>query len=143
MSTLYKTTTATLNNAIIDACFDAGVTLPLLGMNDDADGADIANGFLLLDTKFRRTNQVTINGTVSRKVRAFGTFTVYICTPINSGTKQTLEIADVLHSAMSSQRFTAVFCYPGYIDSGHQIAYSKGNYWCVPFLVNFYIEEYI
>jgi hypothetical protein len=112
-------------------------------MNDDADGLDLSAGFLLLDTRFKKTNQVTINGTVARKVRAFGTFTVYICTAVNRGTKQTLEIADILHSAFSSQRFSGVFCYPGYVDSGHQIAYSKGNYWCVPFVVNFYVEEYI
>ncbi len=139
MSTIFTTTTS----ALITTILDAGITLPILGINDDADGVNLSQGFLLLDVEFRNNTQVTINGTVSRKVRVRGAVTVHICVPMNTGTKQALEIADVLHSTLSSQRFNHIFCYPGVVDSRYQIAYSKGEYWNTPFRCNFYIEEYI
>jgi len=139
MSTIFKDTTSTLISLIID---EPSITLPVIGVNDDGAGVDLTDGFLMVDIKFRSNQQVTING-LHPKVRPRGQVAVAICTPINKGASAGLEIADILHTLISSKRISNVFCYPGYVDSSYKIAYSKGNYWNTQFLCNFYVEEYL
>ncbi len=139
MSTIFSTTSSALMTAVTEV---TGLTLPILSANDDGDGIDLSDGFLMVDIQYRRNDQVTINGS-RPKVRLRGSIHIAICTPANQGVSTSLGIADKLHSHFSRQRFSGVFCYPAYIDTPYKLAYSKGNYWNTPFLCNFYIEDYL
>lgn len=139
MSTVFSSTTTAVLARLKAA---TGITLPSVTPNDNADGLSISSGFIMVDTRFRKSQQVTINHPVP-KLRHFGSIEVAICTPINEGVSVGLIQADKVATLFSCQRFSSIYCYAARVDSPRQILYAKGEYWNTPVVCNFYTEEYI
>lgn len=116
-------------------------TLPIIGGNDNADGIDVTDGFVQIQTTFIDSNFASINKP-SMLVRGTGFITIQILTAVNEGEGTGLDFADTIAVIFRGQSFSDVLCFSPTIDSGRQVKHALGEFWETPLICRFKYDEH-